>query len=99
MQPRLERALSFTGSDLAAPADNGAKTMVGTRTVRSEDRVGGAVVAAEFDVTISLRRRRIILPLRVFGKLSVKRICSGLAKLPISCPTHLRSSSASFVWL
>jgi hypothetical protein len=51
-----------------------------------------------FDVTISRSRRRMILPLRVFGSASVKRICSGLAKLPISCATHLRSSSPSSAW-
>ena len=38
----------------------------------------------EPEVTISLSSRRMILPLRVFGSASVKRICSGLAKLPIS---------------
>ena len=37
----------------------------------------------------------MILPLRVLGSASVKRICSGLAKLPISCATHWRSSSPS----
>ena len=40
----------------------------------------------------------MILPLRVLGRASVKRICSGLAKLPISCATHLRSSSPSSSW-
>ena len=35
-------------------------------------------------VTISRSNRRMILPLRVLGRLSVNRICSGLAKLPIS---------------
>ena len=40
----------------------------------------------------------MIFPLRVLGRLSVKRICSGLAKLPISCATHFRSSSPSSSW-
>ena len=38
------------------------------------------------------QRRRMILPLRVLGKASVKRISSGRAKGPISWPTHWRSS-------
>jgi hypothetical protein len=54
------------------------------------------IAATVFDVTISRSRRRMILPLRVFGSASVKRICSGLAKLPISCATHWRSSSPEF---
>src|SRR5471032_458551 len=39
--------------------------------------------------------RRMILPERVFGKLSPKRISLGLAIGPISLPTQLRSSLAS----
>ena len=35
----------------------------------------------------------MILPLRVFGSVSVKRMSSGLARAPISFATHLRSSS------
>ena len=39
----------------------------------------------------------MILPLRVLGSASVKRISSGRAKLPISCATHWRSSLPSCV--
>ena len=49
---------------------------------RSSSVVTSPVTA--FDVTISRSSRRMILPLRVLGSASVKRICSGLAKLPIS---------------
>jgi len=38
----------------------------------------------------------MILPLRVFGRLSPKRMSFGLAIAPISLPTHSRSSRASF---
>jgi hypothetical protein len=38
----------------------------------------------------------MILPERVFGRLSPKRISFGLAIGPISLPTQLRSSAASF---
>src|SRR5207237_1264176 len=47
------------------------------------------------EVTISRSKRLMILPLRVLGSASVKRICSGLAKLPISLATHRRNSSPS----
>ena len=39
----------------------------------------------------------MILPLRVFGSVSVKRMSSGLASAPISFATHLRNSSFSSV--
>ena len=48
------------------------------------------------EVTISRSSRRMILPLRVFGSASVKRISSGRANAPISCATHCRSSLAEF---
>ena len=43
----------------------------------------------------SRKRRRMILPLRVLGSESVKRISSGLASAPISFATHVLSSSFS----
>src|ERR1035437_9666674 len=46
-------------------------------------------------VASSLSRRRMILPERVLGRASVKRIPSGRAREPISFETHLRSSSLS----
>src|SRR5262249_8102585 len=41
----------------------------------------------------SRSRRRMILPLRVFGRASVKRISSGFAKLPIALATCILRSS------
>ena len=43
-------------------------------------------------VASSLSSRRMIFPLRVLGRASVKRIWSGLAKLPICLPTQVISS-------
>jgi hypothetical protein len=42
-------------------------------------------------------RRRMILPLRVLGRLSPKRMSLGLAIGPISLATQLRSSLAIFL--
>src|SRR5207253_98631 len=41
---------------------------------------------------LAFRSRRMILPERVFGRLSAKRMSSGLAIGPSSSPTHSRSS-------
>src|ERR1700680_3209882 len=46
-------------------------------------------------VASSRSRRRMILPLRVLGSMSVKRMSSGLAIAPISLATHFLSSSLS----
>jgi hypothetical protein len=54
-------------------------------------------VAFDFAVVASSRsKRRMILPLRVLGSMSVKSISSGLASPPISFATHWRSSSLSW---
>ena len=44
-------------------------------------------------VASSRSRRRMILPLRVFGSMSVKRMSSGRASAPISLLTQRRNSS------
>jgi CubicO group peptidase (beta-lactamase class C family) len=46
---------------------------------------------------IERKSRRMILPERVLGRLSAKRISSGLASAPTSSATHRRNSSASAV--
>src|SRR4051812_47793400 len=47
-------------------------------------------------LAIERSRRRMILPERVFGRLSPKRISFGFAIAPISLPTQSRSSLAIF---
>ena len=44
---------------------------------------------------MSRKRRRMILPLRVFGSAAVKRILSGVAKAPICLRTWAVSSDIS----
>jgi hypothetical protein len=50
---------------------------------------------------MSRSRRRMILPLRVFGSASLKRISSGRAMAPISlttCSFSCARSASSAVW-
>ena len=57
-----------------------------------------AVISSSF--AMDLKRRRIILPDLVLGKLSPKRISSGLAIGPISLLTHsLRAKTTSLILL
>src|SRR5438552_4497424 len=62
-------------------------------TLKSSSVVVSPVTFAP--LAISLRSRRMILPLRVFGSASAKRTSSGFAIAPICVPTCLRNSSFS----
>src|ERR1051326_6792847 len=64
------------------------------RTLRSSRVVVSPLIS--LPDAICLRRRRMILPDRVFGRASAKRISSGFATGPISLATCWRNSSRKF---
>src|SRR6202041_2060389 len=68
-----------------------------SRSFERTDRSSSVVVSPRVSSPDAIwrRRRRMILPLRVFGKASVNLMSSGRASAPISLTTWARNSSRS----